>query len=67
MADRLGLLDDLQLRLVVVEAARIRLLAAGSRIRGTGRPALVEQELRELQILLVAGDAIQPTSPISVI
>jgi hypothetical protein len=55
VADRLALLDDLELRLVVVEAARIGALALGIR---TG-PALVEQELREVEIRLLAGDAIQ--------
>ena len=52
VADRLGLLDDALLRLVVLEAARVGLL--------TGlRAALVEHELRELEIALVAGDAIE--------
>ncbi len=55
VADRLGLIDDLRLRLVVGQAAGIRSLARRKR---TGT-ALVEQELREAQILFVPRHAVQ--------
>ena len=51
VADRLGLLDDALLRLVVVEPAGVGALARRQR-RGT---ALVEQELRQREVLRLAG------------
>ena len=51
VADRLGLIDHLELRLVVVEPSGID----GFGGRNLVRPTLVEHELREREILLVAG------------
>jgi hypothetical protein len=55
----LGLVDDLHLRLVVVEAARVHLFAGGDAIR----TADVEQELREREVLLLARHAIEFHQP----
>ena len=54
VADRLALIDHLQLRLVVVEAARVDRLAGRHRVGS----ALVDQELRQRQVVFLAGHAI---------
>jgi hypothetical protein len=55
VAHRLALFDHLQVRLVVIEAARVGALALGERAGA----AFVEQELGELEIAGVGGDAVQ--------
>ena len=54
MPDRLTLVDHLQLRLVVVEAARIDGLSR----RDRAGAALVDQEPGEAEVFLLAGDAV---------
>src|SRR5688572_12256266 len=55
MTYRFALLDHFQVSLVVIQPTRVGALAGRERARA----ALVEQELRQIEIGLLAGDAIQ--------